>query len=152
LQALTVIIHESTITGNLSYIGGGGGVNCNVPTTGILAALGSSAYFDAEDNTIGRSLTITGLQTCWMGALRNNVRGNLINAKNTFADPDANEVLANLVRGSIACFANSPAVQYGDSGSTPNQIRGAAFGECAFNVKQPNPAPSGPLEPISVKV
>jgi hypothetical protein len=92
------------------------------------------------------------LQTCWMGALRNNVRGNLVNVKNTMADPDANEVLANLVRGSVACFANSPAVQYGDSGSSPNQVRGAAFGECAFNVKQPNPAPSGPLEPISVKI
>jgi hypothetical protein len=24
--------------------------------------------------------------------------------------------------------------------------------ECAFNVRQPNPAPSGPLEPISVKI
>jgi hypothetical protein len=73
------------------------------------------------------------------------------------ADPDAMEILANHVRGSIACFRNSPAVNYGDSGSSPNKVKGNAFGECGFNVLQPNPAPSpgvpaGPLEPISVKV
>ncbi len=152
LRALTVITHASKINGNLSYIAGGGGVSCALPTTGILAALQSPAYFDAEDNTIGGSFTVTGLQTCWMGALRNNVRGNAVVLKNTMADPDASEVLANRIDGSIACLSNSPAVQYGDSGSSPNQVRGAAFGECAFNVKQPNPAPNGPLEPISVKI
>jgi hypothetical protein len=151
-QALTVIVHASTINGNLSYFGGGGGLSCAVPTSGILAALQSPPYFDSEDNAIGGSLTITGLQTCWMGALRNHVRGNLVNAHNTMADPDADEVLANVVRHNIACFGNSPAVQYGDSGSSPNQIRGRAFGECGFKVTQPNPAPSGPLEPISVRI
>jgi hypothetical protein len=60
--------------------------------------------------------------------------------------------LANLVRGSIACFNNSPAVQYGDSASSPNQVKRHAFGECAFSVLQPNPSPGGPLEPISVKI
>ncbi len=151
-QALTVITHASKINGNLNYIGGGGGLTCAVPTTGILAALQSPAYFDAENNTIGGSLTITGLQTCWMGALRNQMRGNVLVLNNTMADPDAGEVLANRINGSIACFSNSPAPQFGDSGGSPNQVRGAAFGECAFNVRQPNPAPNGPLEPISVRV
>ena len=80
------------------------------------------------------------------------MRENVVDANNKMADPDANEALANVIHGSIACFANSPAVQYGDSGSSPNQVRRHAFGECAFNVRQPNPAPSGPLEPISVKI
>jgi len=152
-QALTVITHASKINGNLNYIGGGGGVTCAVPTTGILAALQSPPYFDAENNTIGGSLTISGLQTCWMGALRNQIRGNVLVLKNTMADPDASEVLTNRVNGSIACFSNSPAVQYGDAAAaSPNQVRGFAFGECAFNVRQPSPAPNGPLEPISVKI
>jgi hypothetical protein len=156
LDALTVIVHASTINGNLTYLGGGGGTSCAVPTSGILAALESPPYFDAEDNTVS-NLTIAGTQTCWVGALRNHVRGVLVYSDNNNGDPDSGEVMANLVGGSIFCFSNSPAVQYGDSGSSPNQIRGAAFGECAFGVEQPNPAPTptnaaGPLEPISVKI
>lgn len=152
LKALTVILHATKINGNLVYAGGGGGVTCAIPSTGILHALKSPAYFDAEDNTISGSMAITGLRTCWLGALRNHVRGNVFVSNNTMADPDASEVLANHISGSIACFANSPAVQYGDSGSSPNLVRGFAAGQCGFNVRKPNPAPSGPLAPISVKV
>ncbi len=151
-RALAVIIHASKINGDLTLSGGGGGVTCAIPTTGIFAALQSPVFSDSEDNTIGGDLKITGLRTCWMGALRNHVRGDLFDANNTMADPDAGEVLTNVVRGNIACFHNSPVVQYGDSAGSPNQVRGHAFGECAFNVRQPNPAPSGPLEPISVKI
>jgi hypothetical protein len=150
-QALAVLVHASTIRGDASLRGGGGGVTCAVPATGIFAAMQSPVFSDFEDNTIGGDLTITGLRTCWLGALRNHVRGNVVNVNNTMADPDANEILANSIHGSIACFGNSPAVQYGDSASSPNQVRRHAFGECAFNVRQPNPSPSGPLEPISVK-
>jgi hypothetical protein len=152
LHALTVLIHASTVYGSISYLGGGGGVNCNIPSTGVLHALQSPAFFDAEDNFIGGNLAITGLRTCWTGALRNAVRGSVLNTNNTFADPDANEVLANVIGGSVACFANVPAVQYGDSGSSPNLVRGSAFGQCAFSVRKPNPAPNGPLRPISVKI
>jgi len=151
-QALGVLLHASKIGGNVSLRGGGGGVTCAIPTSGIFALLGSPVFSDAEDNNIGGNLTIAQLQTCWMGALRNHVRGSIFTAHNTMADPDANEVLANHVRGSIACFNNSPATQYGDSMSSPNRVRGRAFGECSFNVRKPNPAPSGPLAPISVKV
>jgi hypothetical protein len=152
VNALTVITHATKIGGNLVYSGGGGGVSCNVPSSGILAAMESPPFFDAEDNIVGGYLNIVGLQSCWFGALRNHVSGNVLNASNTMADPDANEVLANVVGGSLACLNNSPAVQYGDSGSSPNLVRSFAVGECAFGVKQPNPAPSGPLEPISVKI
>jgi hypothetical protein len=151
-RALAIIVHASTIRGDVSLRGGGGGVTCDVPATGIFASLQSPVFSDFEDSTIGGNLTITGLRTCWLGALRNHVRENVIDVNNTMADPDANEALANVIHGSIACFGNSPAVQYGDSGSSPNQVRRHAFGECAFNVRQPNPAPSGPLEPISVKI
>jgi hypothetical protein len=151
-QALGVIVHASKIGGSLSIRGGGGGVTCAIPSSGIFGFLGSPVFSDAEDNNIGGNLTVAQLQTCWLGALRNHVQGSIFTAHNTMADPDANEVLANHVRGDIACFNNSPATQYGDSGSTPNRVQGQAAGECGFNVRQPNPPPSGPLEPISVKV
>jgi hypothetical protein len=151
-RALAVLLHASKIGGGVSMRGGGGGVTCAVPPSGIFALLKSPVFSDAEDNNIGGSLTIARLQTCWMGALRNDVQGSIFTAHNTMADPDANEVLANHVDGSIACFNNSPATQYGDSASSPNRVEGKAFGECAFNVRQPNPAPSGPLAPISVRV
>jgi hypothetical protein len=151
-RALGVLLHASKIGGNVILLGGGGGVTCAIPTSGIFGFLGSPVFSDAEDNSIGGSLAVAQLQTCWMGALRNHIRGSLFTAHNTMADPDANEVLANHVRGNIACFNNSPATQYGDSMSSPNRVQGHAFGECSFKVRKPNPAPSGPLTPISVKV
>lgn len=151
-QALGVLLHASTIKGDVRLRGGGGAASCNPPFPGIFADLGSPPFSDAEDNSIGGDLTITGMKSCWLGALRNSVRGNILVADNTMADTDAMEILANLVRGSIACFNNSPAVQYGDSASSPNQVKRHAFGECAFSVRQPNPSPGGPLEPISVKI
>ena len=157
VQALGVLLHASTIKGSVSVIGGGGVESCNPPFPGVFADLQSPPFTDAEDNSVGGNLIMTGLHSCWLGALRNSVRGNIFVAGNSMADPDAMEILANHVRGSIACFANSPVVNYGDSGSSPNKVKGNAFGECGFNVLQPNPAPSpgvpaGPLEPISVKV
>ena len=151
-HALGVLLHASTIRGDVSLRGGGGAESCNPPFPGVFADLGSAPFSDAEDNSIGGNLTMTGLQSCWLGALRNSVRGNVFVAGNTMADPDAMEILANRVHGSIACFANSPAVQYGDSASSPNQVKRHAFGECGFNVLKPNPAPDGPLAHISVKV
>ena len=150
-RALGVIIHASKINGSVTLNSGGGGKTCAVPTTGIFSLLQSPVFSDFEDNTIGGSLTVTGLRTCWLGALRNHVRANIVVAGNKMADPDAGEVLTNVVRGSIACFRNSPAVQYGDSGGSPNRVYGRAFGQCSFRVRKPNPAPSGPLAPISVK-
>jgi hypothetical protein len=150
--ALGVLLHASRIRGDVTMIGGGGGVTCAIPTTGIFSLLQSPVFSDAEDNSIGGDLRIAGLQTCWMGALRNRVGGSIFTGSNKMADPDANEVLANVIRGNIACFGNTPATQYGDSMSSPNKVRGQASGECGFNVRQPNPSPSGPLTPISVKI
>jgi hypothetical protein len=151
-RALAVIVHASKIGGSLILVGGGGGRTCAIPATGIFAQLKSPVFSDAEDNTIGGNLIYAGLRTCWLGGLRNHVRGNIADIHNKMADPDANEVLTNVVRGSIACFGNSPAVQYGDSMGSPNRIHGHAYGQCSFRVRKPNPAPSGPLEPISVKI
>lgn len=150
-QPLTVVVHASTINGDVTEIGGGGGVNCDLPP-GVLTAIGSPAYSDYEDNTIGGNLVVFGLKTCWLGSLRNVVRGSLIDVFNTMADPDAGEVLQNTIHQNVVCFGNSPSVQYGDSGASPNVVGGRAFGECGFNVMSPDPNyGSGGPQPISVK-
>jgi len=155
-KALGAIVHASTIGGNVTELGGGGGVSCDPPFPGLFGALQSPAFSDYEDNTIGGNLTVAGLQTCWLGMLRNNVHGNLGAFKNTMADPDAGEVLQNTVHGSIVCVANSPAVQFGDSGASPNVVSGHAVGQCGFDVFSPDPnypngdGTGGP-QPISVK-
>ncbi|HYL08150.1 MAG TPA: hypothetical protein VEU76_06350, partial [Candidatus Udaeobacter sp.] len=77
--------------------------------------------------------------------LRNKIGGNLIDLNNTFGDPDANEVLTNLVGGNIICFNNNSVVQIGDSAGPPNVVSGNALGECAFSVIDPTGGP------ISVK-
>jgi hypothetical protein len=150
--ALSLILHADKIHGGVFVDGGGGGVTCSTPSSGIFSVLGSPVFSDAEDNLIGGFLKITKLRTCWMGALRNTVGGSLITIRNSFADPDANEVVDNLIRGVIVCLGNSPATQYGDSMSSPNRVAGDAFGECGFDVRQPDPSPSGPLTPISVRI
>jgi hypothetical protein len=163
--ALGVIVHNSVILGDVDELGGGGGVSCIPPSTGIFAAMQSPVFSDYEDNYIGGDLVIAGLQTCWLGALRDNVQGSVSDIGNTFADPDANEVISNVVHGSMDCFDNSPQVQFGDSGGVPNQVSESALGECGLSALQPNPAanepsspgssppyyPAGPLGPISVQ-
>jgi hypothetical protein len=124
--ALGVILHSSIIGGNVSYTGGGGGVNC---TPGF-GPFSFGVYSDAEDDVIHGSLTVTGLHSCWFGEFRNIIMGNDSVTKNQFADPDATEVANNEVFGSLACSNNVPDAQFGDSAQPPNVVFGAITGEC----------------------
>ncbi|HXW33812.1 MAG TPA: hypothetical protein VEJ87_04480 [Acidimicrobiales bacterium] len=151
--ALGVIVHAITVEGSVSLVGGGGGTQgppssgiCDStpipslwaadPTLDSLFGLGqpTPVYSDFEDNTIDHSLYIDKLHTCWFGALRNKVAGNMTNVNGRFGDPDADEVDANVVSGNFACSGNKPAVQFGDSGAAPNSVAGHASGQCGFKV------------------
>jgi hypothetical protein len=134
--ALGVIIHASYIKGDVRETGGGGGLSCAPPTSGVFALMQSPVYSDYEDNTISGDLTVTGIQSCWFGSLRNMVKGDLRYTNNSLGD--------------IACSGNTPVVQYGDSSGMPNRAHEAS-GECSFSAMQPNPAPSGPLSAVTVK-
>ena len=151
-NALAVITHASSIGGSVTQIGGGGGLSCAVPTTGIFSLLKSPVFSDYEDNTIGGSLVVNGVTSCYFGDLRNQVAHDLSFSLNRMGDPDANEVLSNPVGGDIACIGDVPAVHYGDSQGLPNLVVGKAFGQCSFSVFKPRPAPSGPLFPIAVHI
>lgn len=150
-NALGVIVHATHIHGDVTQVGGGGGLSCNVPTTGVFSELHSPVFSDYENNSVGGNLVALGIRSCYFGGLRNHVRGNVVFSYNTFGDPDASEVLANHVGGNLSCADNLPAVQFGDSASVSNQVEGHASGQCAFYVRQPNPSPSGPPTPISVR-
>ena len=157
---LGVVVHSSTVKGDAVQTGGGGGPSC--APSGIFTTFGSPVYSDYEDNTVGGNLRITGLTSCWLGAIRNTVGGSATISNNTLTDPDASENLANHVGGNLLCQNNSPAVAFGDSHSTSNVVGGFATGQCSFSAMAPNPAaneppfgtapyyPAGPLTNISV--
>jgi hypothetical protein len=147
---LGVLVHNSSITGSVTERGGGGGLSCK--PKGIFKLFQSPPYSDYEDNVVGGSVNVSGMTSCWLGLLRNDVHGNFTFSTNKMGDPDANEVLHNYVNRSLTCQANVPAVQYGDSGSSPNVVSRKATGQCSFRLRLPNPAPHGPLTPISVPV
>jgi hypothetical protein len=177
IGSLAVVLHSATIDGNVTVLGGGGGAAGGANSGGCFntakfpipapwsedAALanpktGSPQYTDAEDSFVGGNLTMVGVQTCWLGSLRNQVRGGSTYAGNATSDPDGMEILNNLVGGNMTCLNNDPAVQFGDGLPAPNLVRGQASGQCGFNVRKPNPAaspgppptPAGPLEHVSV--
>jgi len=146
---LGVVVHNSTIRGNLVENGGGAGTGC--VAVGIFNKyLGLPEYSDYANNKIGGNLIVSGTDTCWMGSFRNTVRGNMIVTNNTggvfFGAADSTEIATNTVYGNLVCSGNNPAVQLGDSDGSPNQVAGNATGECGFNVMLPNPGPNSGVE------
>lgn len=148
-DALGVLVHNSSIYGSVVQRNGGGGLTCK--PKGIFAAFKSPVFTDYEDNVIGDSMSVTGVHSCWFGALRNAIHGSGTFSDNEMADPDANEVVSNVVNRSLTCQDNSPKIQFGDSEAPPNVVNGMASGECRFNRLVPDPAPNGTPEPISVR-
>jgi hypothetical protein len=145
-QPLGVVIHSSSIGGNFTVIGGGGTMSCDPADapppwsadTGSAIA-GNPVYTDVEDASIGGNYTIAGLSSCWLGSLRNQIRGNATFIGNKMGDPDATEIGNNLVWGNLTCFTNDPAPQFGD-GASSDLVGGRARGQCGFDVVLPNPS------------
>jgi hypothetical protein len=157
---LGVVVHNTTIRGNVVQNGGGAGTGC--VNVGIFNKyFGLPEWSDYASNTVGGNLVVNGMDTCWDGAFRNIVHGNMTLTNNTggvfFGAADANEFATNTVYGNLACSGNNPATQLGDSDGSPNKVAGNATGECGFNVQLPNPGPNSGVEvpptfqPASVK-
>jgi hypothetical protein len=123
--ALAVLVHHSAVTHNVVQSGGGGGVNCHPQD-----ALGGAPFYATyEDVSIGGNAVITGFRSCWAGFIRNTVGGNVIYNNNVTFDPDGNEIVTNTIAGTLACAANSPKPQVGDSFGSPN-VAARATGQC----------------------
>ena len=154
IGALGVVVDSSSIGGNFTDIGGGGGAaaqSCEAqdpsqPTNVALEPWSldpaldfTPVYTDAEDASIGGNYTIAGVSSCWLGSLRNQIRGDATFVGNLMGDPDAMEIGNNLIQENLTCFKNNPAPQFGD-GASSDLVAGRASGQCGFNVVLNNPA------------
>ena len=120
-NAANVQIHFSTILGGIDIHGGAGPFGAPFDVT----------WNTIEDSVINGGVTIEGYNGFWMGFIRNTVNGSVNLNDNVLVDPDGNEYVTNTINGSFNCAGNSPAPQVGDSEGAPNQVNGAATGQCA---------------------
>lgn len=151
---LGVIVHDATIYGNVRETGGGGGMTCDVPTTGVFSLFNSSVYSDFEDSSIRGNVTVASLQTCWLGFARLVGSGNVTINDNTTADPDATEILANTISGNLTCRRNtsvwnSSEASFGQPGlyprtPQPNTVNGTRSGQCVLASPATEGGPPGP--------
>ncbi len=153
-QPLGVIVHATTINGDVHENGGGGGVSCAPQTTGIWAVIGSPVYSDYEDTAIHGNVDVSGVNTCWTGLARDGISGNLTLRNVQLADPDGIEVLANHVSGNLDCHANSfvwdsSEANFGQTGlyprtPEPNRVNGTRSGQCVLASPATQGGPPGP--------
>jgi hypothetical protein len=147
--ALSVLIHNSAIGGNVTQTFGGGGLSCAPPTTGVFAKFGSPVYSDYEDASVGGNVVIKNLKSCWMGFGRTDVEKSVTINGNEMGDPDAIEIFSNYITGNLTCRGNihPPGMPPGDypvwdSGDLshagaiyprapqPNTVEGTRSGQC----------------------
>jgi hypothetical protein len=118
-SAVGVLIHNTTIGGNYNQTGGGGGLSCNPPKTGVFGAIKSPVFSDIEDAAVKKNVVISGLKTCWLGLARDKIGGSLAITNNTLADPDGIEVLANQIEKNLGCVGNSHPAATSPPGAQP---------------------------------
>jgi hypothetical protein len=134
--ALAVIVHNTTIGGSVNQSGGGGGETCN-PPGGIFSVLGFPAYSTYEDSTVAGNISLSGVQSCWMGTARVHLGGSMWVLHNQLADPDAIEIVSNTITGNLVCKDNSMVWDSGETSNDlyprawqPNTVGGQRVGQC----------------------
>lgn len=127
---LTMYLTSVTVAGNVTSSGGGPGIQ------------NPAISFPVKGMTIGGNLVLTGWHGAWIGALRNDVHGNVVIAANVGSrtgptgEPDSTEVVSNTVGRNLICQGNTPAASFGDALENPangtgfNSVGGHAIGEC----------------------
>jgi hypothetical protein len=142
--AESIVVHGTTINGGMTVIGGGGGTSCS-PTD--ISPFGP--YTNLEDSHVNGGVSISGLSTCWIGVIRNEINGGLQINNNTLGDTDAIEVGINSIHGTMACSGNqldpavppdltpgdhagngTPTNYFDGQGPFPNTVTGRATGQC----------------------
>jgi hypothetical protein len=136
---LGVVLHNTTVRGNVVQVGGGAGEGCAL--VGIFSKyFGLPEWSDYTNVDVSGNLVVKDLDTCWFGELRDNVRGNMV-ANDDLSPPDGAEIATNVVHGNLTCRNDNVPVEFGDSDGQPNKVGGNAFGQCGFGVTADNPAP-----------
>ena len=152
---LGVIIHSTTIGGNVKQSGGGGGLSCATPKTGPFSLFQSPVYSDYEDNTISGDLTVTKLTSCYLAVIRNHVKDVSV-TYDSLGDPDAIEIELNVIKQNLACSHNKQHVwdshEVKQTGIYPralgrNTVHGTRSGQCvkAGPLTQGGPPAGGPF-------
>jgi hypothetical protein len=135
---LGVIIHSTTIGGDVTQTGGGGGLSCAPPKTGPFSLFMSPVFSDYEDNTISGNLTVTKLTSCYLGIIRNHA-STLKVTYDSMGDPDAIEIEANVIKHNLACWHDKQHVwdshETTQTGIYPralsrNIVHGKRMGQC----------------------
>jgi hypothetical protein len=146
-QPLGVVVHNSTIGGNVQETGGGGGKTCENPPP----VFPFGVFSDYEDNTIGGNVDVVGLDSCWLGIIRDHIGGNLDVIHNQLADPDAIEIESDHIRGNLNCHQNSMVWDSAEATETglfpreanPNEAR-HRVGDCVLSSPLTEGGPLGP--------
>jgi hypothetical protein len=120
-----LIVHNDTIEGDVSVLGGGGGLTCtNIP------GLHTPPYVDLSTNMLGGSVSVAGLRTCWAGFSTNTVSGSVSYVNNKTVISDGNFVGANTIASNLSCYRNKPQPHLSDITPVPNSVSGKTFGQC----------------------
>jgi hypothetical protein len=159
-QPLGVVVHSSTIGGNVQESGGGGGFTCanKGPTVDGFPVFGAAfgglpVYSGYEDSTVNGNVGVIGLTSCWLGLARDQVGGNVDLINNQLADPDAIEVIHNQISGNLLCQQNSmtwdsfeavPGGELFPRVADPNAVSGHRGGQCVISTPTEEGGPSGP--------
>jgi len=147
--ALGVIMHNFSVGGDVIQTGGGGGRNCN--PQGIFKVFGSPVYSAYEVGSVGGDVRISSVLSCWMGVVQLRVGNTMVMHANKLADPDAIEILANHITGSLICRGNSRTWDSAEAGNglfpripAPNTVLRNRKGQCVLSSPTKPGGPSGP--------
>jgi hypothetical protein len=143
-SALSIIVHNDRISGNITQTEGGGGVNC-LPE-------GEEAFSAYEDSIVHGNITIKGMESCWLGLNRLQVHGNVRLSGNRMADPDAIEILSNTIFGELVCRENTMVWNSAEKSfgglfprvPMPNKVTGKRSGQCVLASPETEGGPLGP--------
>ena len=146
--ALGVIMHNFSVGGDVIQTGGGGGRNCN--PQGIFKVFGSPVYSAYEVGSVGGDVRISSVLSCWMGVVQLRVGNTMVMHANKLADPDAIEILANHITGSLICRGNSRTWDSAEAGNglfpripAPNTVLRNRKGQCVLSSPTKPGGPSG---------
>jgi len=124
-RAKAVVIEQENVGGNVRIRRGGGSMDCS-----STALFGGPYFATIHDSVIGGNVVVRKVHSCWFGLIRSQIGGNVKIAENRMGDPDAVEIVTNVIAGNLSCFDNVPHAQVGDSGGAPNVVGGEKRGEC----------------------
>jgi hypothetical protein len=149
---LAVLVHNTTIGGSVTQVGGGGGLSCAPPKTGLFAAVMSPVFSTYEDSSVGGNVTISGLKSCWLGMARVHVGGSASFINDQLGDPDAIEIVSNHIHKNLSCSGNSAVWDSHElsmtanfpRGAEPNTVGGKRSGQCTLSTPTTQGGHSGP--------